>query len=67
MRTLMGGTMLGSVGFAFLIGEGDVTFSVGGRRFPDPHLDGDGLAFACEASIAPVLFVTWRVLGEVPG
>jgi len=66
MRTLIGGTMLGSLGFVFLIGEWDVTFSVCGRRFAEPHLDDDSLALAGDASIAPVLFATWRVLGEVP-
>jgi hypothetical protein len=57
MRTLIGGTMLGSPGFVLLVGEGDVTFSVCGRRFAELHLD-DSLALACDASIAPVLFAT---------
>ena len=67
IRTLIGGTMLGSLGFVFLIGEGDVTLSVWRRRFAEPRLDDDSLALAGDASIAPVLFATWRVLGEVPG
>jgi hypothetical protein len=66
MRTLIGGTMLGSLGFAFLIRNGDVTFSVCARRFPEPHLDDDGLALVGDVSIAPVLFAPWRVVGEVP-
>lgn len=66
IRTLIGGTMLGSVGFAFLIRDGDVTFSVWARRLPEPHLDGDTLALVGDVSIAPVLFPTWRVVGEVP-
>jgi hypothetical protein len=36
MRTLIGGMMLGAVGFAFLVGEGDVTFSGCERRVPAP-------------------------------
>jgi hypothetical protein len=67
MRTLIGGTMLGSLDFVFLIGEWDVTFSVWRRWFAEPHLDDDSLALDGDASIAPVLFATWRVLGEVPG
>jgi hypothetical protein len=36
--------MLGSAGFAFLIGEGDVAFSGCERRVPEPHLVGVNLA-----------------------
>ena len=38
--------MLGSAGFAFLIGEGDVTLSVCERRVDEPHLPDDNLALA---------------------
>ncbi len=41
IRTLIGGTMLGSVGFDFLIGDGDAACE---RRLPEPHLDGTCLA-----------------------
>jgi hypothetical protein len=71
MRTLIGGTMLGSVGFAFLIGEGDVALSGCERRVPEPHLDGVILAPVGDVrgdeggedvlrrtSIVPVLFAT---------
>jgi len=72
MRTLMGGTMLGSVGFDFLIGEGDVAFSACERRLPELHLagaclapvddvrgdEGDEAAVLRRTSIAPVLFAT---------
>jgi len=67
MRTLIGGTMLGSVGFDFLIGEGDVAFSTCERRLPEPHLAGaclapvgdeGGEAVLRRTSIAPVLFAT---------
>jgi hypothetical protein len=67
MRTLIGGTMLGSVGFDFLIGDGDAAFS---RRL-EPHLAGvclapvgdvrgdeGGEAVLRRTSIAPVLFAT---------
>jgi hypothetical protein len=70
MRTLIGGTMLGSVGFVFLIGEGDAAFS-GERRVPEPHLvggilapvgdvrgDEGGEAVLRRTSIALVLFAT---------
>lgn len=66
MRTLIGGTMLGSVGFDFLIGEGDAPCE---RRLPEPHLPGaclapegevrgddGGEAVLRRTSIAPVLF-----------
>ena len=77
MRTLIGGTMLGSVGFDFLIGEGDVPFSPCERRLPhlpgvclapvgDVRGDEGGEAVLRRTSIAPVLFPTWRVPGEVP-
>ena len=71
MRTLIGGTMLGSVGFDFLTGEGDVAFSTCERRLPEPHLAGaclapvgdvrgdeGGEAVLRRTSIAPVLFAT---------
>lgn len=79
MRTLIGGTMLGSVGFDFLIGEGDAAFSPRERRLPEAHLAGvclapvgdvrgdeGGEAVFRRTSIAPVLFATWRAPGEVP-
>ena len=69
MRTLIGGTILGSVGFVFLIGEGDAAFSE--RRVPEPHLvggilapvgdvrgDEGGEAVLRRTSIALVLFAT---------
>jgi hypothetical protein len=37
MRTLIGGTMLGSEGFIFFIGEEEETFSVCARRDPEPR------------------------------
>jgi hypothetical protein len=67
MRTLIGGTMLGSVGFDFLIGDGDAAC---GRRLPEPHLgaclapvgdvrgDEGGEVVLRRTSIAPVLFAT---------
>ena len=72
MRTLIGGTMLGSVGFDFLIGEGDEAFSTFDRRLPEPHLvgaclapvgdvrggDEGGEAVLRRTSIVPVLFAT---------
>jgi len=72
MRTLIGGTILGSVGFDFLIGEGDVPFSACERRVPEPHRTGTclapvgdvrggdkgGEAVVRRTSIAPVLFAT---------
>jgi hypothetical protein len=67
MRTLIGGTILGSEGFAFLIREVDVTFSACVRRFPELRLDDDSLALTGSASIAPVRLATWRVLDELPG
>ena len=63
--------MLGSAGFAFLIGEGDVAFSACERRVPEPHLpdpdvclapvgdvrgDEGGEDVLRRTSIAPVLF-----------
>jgi len=70
MRTLIGGTMLGSVGFDFL-GEGDVAFSTCDRRLTEPHLAGaclapvgdvrgdeDGEDVLRSTSIALVLFAT---------
>ena len=63
----MGGTMLGSVGFDFLIGEGDVAFSACERRLhlgaclaPVGDVRGDegGEAVLRRTSIAPVLFAT---------
>lgn|SRR6266403_5534412 len=79
MRTLIGGTMLGSVGFDFLIGEGDVVFSACERRLPEFHLAGvclapvggvrgveGGEAVLRMTSIVPVLFATCRAPGEVP-
>jgi hypothetical protein len=78
MRTLIGGTMLGSVGFAFLIGEGDVVFSACDRRVPEGRFD-DNLALAGDdrageggeavlriPSMVPALFTAWRTLGGVP-
>lgn len=62
--------MLGSVGFDFLIGEGDAAFSACERRLPEPHLAGGlapvgdvrgdegGEAVLRRTSIAPVLFAT---------
>jgi len=70
--------MLGSVGFDFLIGEGDVVFSACDRRVPEDRLD-DNLALAGDdrggeggeavlriPSMGPALFTAWRTLGEVP-
>jgi len=51
MNTLIDGTILGSAGFAFLIGEGDVAFSDCERRIDEPHIPDDNLALAGDVRV----------------
>jgi hypothetical protein len=62
MRTLIGGTMLGSVGFDFLIEDGDVTFSACERQLPEPHIA--GVYLAPVGGMKVVKLVWWPVLGK---